>query len=258
MDKRNKREERINEINVNRYGTEMKIIDYIRKDNIIVEFQDEHKYKTKTSYQSFKNRTVNNPYDKIVYGVGYIGEGKYCKSYNKKLYNTWYSMFVRCYDPYAINNKFPTYKNCTVDQEFHCLQNFGKWYDENFYEVPNEIMCLDKDILINGNQIYGPHTCIIVPQSINSLVSINYSNNKLPPGVCYHIHHKKFIASCCVYENNEKKVTTIGYYEDPDDAFIAYKQFKEMYIKIIAEKYKAFIPKKLYEALYKYEIKLNK
>ena len=30
----------------------------------------------------------------------------------------------------------------------------GKWISENYYEVPGEKMCLDKDILKKGNKIY--------------------------------------------------------------------------------------------------------
>ena len=257
MDLRCRREERIGEINYNRYGTEMKIIEYVRKDNIIVEFQDEYKYQTKTTYQSFKNGTIKNPYDKIAFGVGYIGEGQYQASNNRKIYNTWYGMFIRCYDPYNINYKNITYMNCTVDERFHCLQDFGKWFDDNYYEIPNEIMCLDKDILKPGNHVYGPDTCIIVPQTINSLISIKYKNNNSYPGVCYHKNHNKYMASCSVYENNKKSIVTLGYFINPEDAFIAYKKFKERYIKIVAERYKNTIPEKLYNALYEYEIDMN-
>ena len=254
MDLRCKREERIGEINYNRFGTKMKIIDYVRKDNITVEFQDEYKVQTKTTYQNFKNGIVKNPYDKIAFGIGYIGEGKYHMSYDRKMYNTWYGMFIRCYDPYNLNYKYSTYINCTVDKQFFCLQDFGKWYEENYYEIPNEIMCLDKDIIKPGNHVYGPDTCIIVPQTINSLVSINYKNNTTYPGVCYHKNHGKFMASCSVYENNKKSIVTLGYFDNPEDAFIVYKKFKEKYIKIVAERYKNTIPEKLYNALQEYEI----
>ena len=48
------RKERLGKIGYNNLGTKMKIIEYIRKDNLIVEFQDESKYKTKATYQNFK------------------------------------------------------------------------------------------------------------------------------------------------------------------------------------------------------------
>lgn len=245
--------ERVGEKNKNKHGTEMIIIEYNRKDDIIIEFQDEYKYRTKTTYQHFKKGSISNPYDKIIFGVGYIGEGKYSRTYNKNIYSTWYNMLLRCYkhDP-----KYPTYEDCTVHNDFHCLQNFGKWFEENYYKVPNEIMCLDKDILIKGNKIYGPDSCIIVPQTINSLIVNKYrnGNNNLPLGVCYHRQHGKFMASCSIINNNKNKILALGYFDSADKAFDVYKQFKEKYIKTIADKYKDYIPKKLYDALYSYEV----
>ena len=253
-----KKSNRIGEISVNKHGTSLIIIEYNRKDDIIVEFQDDYQFKTKTTYQHFKKGHVNNPYDKIVCNVGFIGEGKFSRTYDKKIYNTWYSMIDRCYNPYVLNYKNPTYQNCIVDKRFHCLQDFGKWYEENYYTIPGKIMCLDKDILIKGNRRYGPDTCIFVPLEINSLVVKSYrGKNKLPLGVCYHKEHNKYMSSCSTLINGVKRVVTIGYYNNPNDAFEAYKEFKEKYIKMVADEYKDRIPEKLYEALYRYKIEIN-
>ena len=254
-----KKHERFSDSNKNRYGTEMIILDYNRKDDIVIEFQDDHKYKTHTTYQNFKSGCVKNPYDKIILDIGYIGEGKFNRSYNSKIYNTWYRMFLRCYDPYLLNNTYITYRDCIIDERFHCLQDFGNWFEENYYEVPNEIMCLDKDILFKGNKVYGPDTCIIVPQTINSLIVKRYNTKKdgLPIGVCYHKEHNKYMASCCTLKNNKKKIVTIGYYNDPVEAFNAYKTFKEKHIKIVADKYKEYLPEKLYKALYNYNVEID-
>ena len=48
--------------------------------------------------------------------------------------------------------------------------------------------------------------------------------------------------------NNQEKL---------EKAFNCYKEFKEKYIKQIADEYKDLIPKELYEALYKYEVEIN-
>ena len=41
--------------------------------------------------------------------------------------------------------------------------------DDNYYEINDEVMCLDKDILFKNNKIYSNNTCIFVPQFINTL-----------------------------------------------------------------------------------------
>ena len=72
-------------------GYKMKIVEYNGKDDITVEFQDEYNAKVHTGYNNFKKGDVKNPYHPSVYGVGYLGEGKYNAYKNKKqtdAYNT--------------------------------------------------------------------------------------------------------------------------------------------------------------------------
>lgn len=49
----------------------------------------------------------------------------------------------------------------------------------------------------------------------------------------------------------------LGLYNTVEEAFIVYKAFKENYIKQVADEYKKYIPTKLYEAMYKYEVELD-
>ena len=72
------KEEYLGMINKNTFGTEMKIIEYNGR-NIIVEFQDEYRYRKQTFKIQFLKGTVKNPYDKEVCSIGFLGEGKYCK-----------------------------------------------------------------------------------------------------------------------------------------------------------------------------------
>ena len=57
-----------------------------------------------------------------------------------------------------------TYDDCVVCNEWHNLQNFAKWFEENYYEIGEGRMHLDKDIICAGNKIYNPDMCIFVPQ----------------------------------------------------------------------------------------------
>ena len=68
-------------------------------------------------------------------------------------------MLRRCYDP-KFQEKRPTYKGCKVENYLLNFQNMGKWIEDNYYEVPGEQMCLDKDILCKGNKIYCPYIYI--------------------------------------------------------------------------------------------------
>ena len=61
----------------------MKIIEYVNSDNVTIKFLDEHGFEKNTTYSNFKNGCIKNPYDKIIFGVGYLGEGKY-SAYHKR------------------------------------------------------------------------------------------------------------------------------------------------------------------------------
>ena len=243
-------------------GYEMKIIEYNNNKDIVIEFQDKYKAKIHTAYKEFKNGSIKNPYHPCVYNIGYYGQGKYKSrknGKNTKCYNTWKGMLERCYDAYYIN-KEPTYIDCYVCEEWHNFQNFAKWYEENYYEVLNEVMQLDKDILIKGNKIYSPSTCIFVPERINTLfVKNDVNRGKYPIGVTYHKASNKLRVDCSIYENNKKKQKHLGLFSTnkPFQSFVCYKNFKEDYIKQVADEYKDLIPKELYKALYKYEVGIN-
>ena len=254
--------DRIGEENYNAYGTLMKIVEYKSAKNIIVEFQDEYKTKVHTSYQCFKKGGVKNLYDRSVYGVGYIGVGKYKTSENgkdTKVYMVWISMLQRCYDPYVINRNM-TYIDCYVCDDWLCFHNFAEWYYKNVYNCNNERMCLDKDILYKGNKIYSPETCVLVSERINILFTKrDATRGEYPIGVYYHKTSGKLMVYCNVLENGKSKLKYLGLFplNRPFQAFTCYKQFKENHIKQIADEYKDLVPEKLYEAMYKYEVEIN-
>ena len=253
---------RLNEENYNNQGTLMRIIEYKNAKNITVEFQDKHRAIVKTIYKHFKSGEISNPYDKTVYNVGCIGEGKYKASENRKstkCYMTWKSMLQRCYDPYYINKRL-TYIDCFVCEEWLNFQNFAKWYEENYYECNNERTELDKDILYKDNKLYSPETCCFVPQRINTLLTkSDKSRGEYPIGVSYYEITNELRVRCSIYENNKPKNKHLGCFplDRIEDAFKCYKQFKENYIKQVADEYKDLIPKKLYKALYRWEVKIN-
>lgn len=247
-----KRIDRTGETNLSLLGDSMCITSYENNHNIIVEF--ENGYKVKTSYSHFLQGRVSHPYERRTYGIGFVGEGRFkaCNnSTHSKAYRIWLSMFERCYG-LKTNNKNKTYIDCVVCDEWHNFQNFAEWVEKNYYEIGGEKIHLDKDILIKGNKVYSPETCVFVPQRINNLfVKCDTKRGKYPIGVYYNKKDKVFVAQC----NNDIQATTyIGSYSSVEEAHSSYKTFKENYIKIVAKSYKDKIPEKLYKAMYNYEV----
>lgn len=161
--------DRTGEININNQGTEMKIIAYRNSSDMDVEFLDTHHYvKTNVPYINFKRGCVSNPYDRTVFGIGYLGErkDKAVVKHDDDRYACWQHMIERCYLEKKKDIHPSYYGISEVSEEWQCYANFASWYDYHYYEV-NERLHLDKDILYKGNKIYSPHHCIFVPQRIN-------------------------------------------------------------------------------------------
>ena len=253
---------RIGEENINNFGSKMVIVGYRKNRDIDVYFPKYDWIAKGVQYSNFKEGNVKCPYERRVYGVGYIGEGKYKSKENGKntrVYDTWRDMLRRCYDE-KLHKKYPTYIDCKVCEEWLNFQNFAKWYYNNYYEIENEKICLDKDILHKGNKIYSPDNCVFVPNNINVLfVKSDNSRGDCPIGMYYNKQHEKFQARCNVYdfEENKKKSIYLGLYDTPEQAFEVYKRFKERNIKEVADYYKEQIPKKLYNAMYLYKVEMD-
>lgn len=150
----------------------------------------------------------------LVHGVG-INDGDWggqgCT--DDQRYRTWGHMLERCYSPRYLA-QHPTYQGCSVDPEWLRFSSFKTWMDSQRWDG----MVLDKDLLVIGNKIYSPETCLFVPPWINSLLAnLSTKNRTLPMGV--HMHGKSFRARYKSFG----KTTSIGIFDSADDAHIAYR-----------------------------------
>lgn len=249
--------DRVGMKNTNFQGLEMTIIKYNNASDIVVKFEDGRE--VSTSYKYFSNGGVRNKFVPSVKGVGIIGSERVTDSNGKDIisYIIWRGMLERCYDG-KYQEKKSTYKNCIVCEEWIYYSTFKEWYDKNYYKINSERVCLDKDILAKGNKLYSPETCVFVPERINSLFTkCNKSRGELPIGVYLKKESGKFQSRCNYLQDGKKYLKHIGYFKTPEEAFNAYKIFKEKYIKQVADEYKHKIPQKLYDAMYRYEVEIT-
>lgn len=244
--------DRTGEIGVNNFGSEMVIVGYRSNKDIDVHFPEYNWTVENALYKNFTAGKIKCPYEPRVHNVGYVGEGQYSVRENNKItkpYAVWQGMITRCYDSNWQQKKARTYVDCEVCEEWHNYQVFAEWYEQNYYEIPEQTMALDKDILVKGNKIYSPDTCVFVPQNINNLFTkCDSARGDYPIGV--RRRNRKYTSSCSI--NNDR--IHLGTYDDPMDAFQAYKEFKENYIKTVADQYADLIPQALYNAMYEYEV----
>lgn len=95
---------------------------------------------------------------------------EYDKDEYPMYYSRWRGLFDRCHGKNRLKLKNISYRSCSICKEWHNFQNFAKWCNDN--NLCNG-MCVDKDILIKGNKIYSPDTCIVIPDEINSRTNYN-------------------------------------------------------------------------------------
>ena len=240
----------VGEINENTKGTKMKIIAYRGNSDIDVEFLDTHHYVFQHAiYQNFKTGTIKNPYDKTVYGKGYIGEGKYVGWVNgnhTEEYEIWKGILKRCYSE-SQKDVFNSYFNISeVCDEWLNFQNFAEWYHTHKYECDGRLH-IDKDIKYPGNKLYSPYHCLLTPQRINMLFMNKPNNRGLPNGI------KKYKSGYLAKYNQEE----LGIYPTVEEAYAVYSDAKKKAIIAIANEYRGKIPEELYNALLNYEIRIE-
>ena len=258
LSSKNAATERLGETRTMNCGEVASIVEYTNYNDITVQFKNTEEV-VKTTYRYFKNGQVKSRFAPSVYGIGYLGYEKVVDENGNKIksYIEWFNMLRRCFDE-KWKEKHPSYKDVTCCNEWLCFQNFAKWFDNNYYEIEGERMDLDKDILVKGNKMYSPETCVFVPQNINTLfIKSNKTRGKYPIGVCKASNSNKFIAKCMVFINGKTQRKYLGLYNTPEDAFNVYKEFKEKYIKQVADYYKDKIPNRLYEAMHNYKVEIT-
>ena len=189
-------------------------------------------------------------------GVGYLGgnldlkstqNGKLCK-----IYTQWYSMITRCYSE-AFHQRQPTYIDCYVSDDFKDYSKWREWYDN--YQYKQDDWHLDKDLLVKGNKVYSESTCVFIPQEINqALTKRAASRGKYIIGVCWCNTKKAFVAQV---NKNKGRSEYLGSFNTEVEAFNAYKEAKEEYIKELADKYKDMLDPRAYEALYDYTVDID-
>lgn len=170
-------------------------------------------------------------YGKLLYGVG-INDADYSITKSIRvdgrskiiwmcpIYRTWSNMLLRCYSE-KHRHKSPSYAECYVVQEWHSFSSFRSWAVTQPW-AGNE---LDKDLLIPGNKVYSPETCIYISNAINCFLTDRAAGRGAwPLGVSRYCNKKKFLAFC--NNPNTGICEYLGGFETPDEAHQAWRRKK--------------------------------
>lgn len=152
------------------------------------------------------------------------------KRYQKLLwicpfYRKWQDMLSRCYS----EKSYPTYTGCFVFEPWLRLSVFKAWMELQDWQGKQ----LDKDLLVKGNKVYSPDTCLFLEPRVNGfLVEHNKRRGKYPLGVSLDKRSNKFTAQCSSVESG--KNTNLGRYDTPEEAHKVWLDFKLKQAYILA------------------------
>ena len=223
------------------------VVNYTNYDDVTVKFV-ETGYETKTRMGNLKLGKVKDYLHPSIYGKGILGEGFKQSESQSYCFQLWKNMLKRCYSEVSFK-KSPSYEQCLTSETFNHYQQFKTWCNSQL-GFGNMGWELDKDILVRGNKVYSEDTCCFVPKEINLLlVKHDKGRGDYLLGVDYHKNRRQFRARC-----SDKH---LGWFNTEIEAFNAYKEAKEAYIKDVANKWKDKIDPRVYEALMKYEVEIT-
>lgn len=181
---------------------------------------------------------------KPIYGVG-INDAEH--ESQTTAFQIWEDMIRRCYcSDYHV--KFPTYKGCTISDEWRYFSKFKQWFDKHYVAGWQ----LDKDILVKGNKEYSSDKCCFVPNDVNTVIIKPFLRKSICRGVSFDKKNNKYMARMSMYGRSKN----LGRYNTVEEAFEVYRRAKELYIKELAEKWKDKLDPRVYAALYNYRIEI--
>ena len=244
----------VGKVCVSKSSGDFKILKYNDTANVEIQFLN-------TGFEMFarlnhiRKGEVKDPYSPSVYCVGIIG-AKYPSSdggRDTKDYALWKNMLTRCYND-TFKKKNPTYEGCEVSDNFKSYEYFYDWCNKQI-GFGNEGWQLDKDLLVKGNKVYSEDTCVFIPSEINTLLIKRVaSRGEHLIGVSWSKTNKAFMARV---GKSKGKREHLGFFKTELEAFSAYKQAKETFIKEQAEKWKGKIDDRAYKALMNYTVNID-
>ncbi len=243
--------QKIGQTKISNQGFLMTIVDYIDSKHIVIEFNDRYKTHKIDEYTDFKKGNIQNPSVNVLYRkfIAYKDDIKQ----NPLAFEKYRAMADRCYGDQTGNNK--VYKGCQICEEWYQFENFVKWFNENYYQIENETMELDKDIFGNG-KLYSPQNCVFITHKLNSWFTRTRTKKRprtllaqtLPIGVTIH-KTKNGTIRYRVVDLPKNQL-----FDDINEARKAYCNFINQQYKDYANIHKTQLPKKLYDYLVNYNM----
>lgn len=188
-----------------------------------------------------------NKWKRTVFGIGYLGcNDADANRTDNYIYSKWANMMQRCYDEETHKLK-PYYALCTAEIEWLNFSNYREWHKEN--AMGDRKVDLDKDLLVQGNTIYGSETCTLIPHFTNTLFETTKGTES---NIVYNKETGKYDVTMSVLGKREE----IGTFDTEEEARQGFIDYKQEYIRNFAKKCKGKVPYKTYEAMMNWKVEI--
>lgn len=156
-------------------------------------------------------------------------DGKKVMTWRCPYYITWKEMLARCYNK-RVHKSHVSYAECSVCSEWLVFSKFKNWMQRQDWNGK----ALDKDLLVEGNKVYSPESCIFVSRELNNFITGSPSAGRaLPVGVIWDRQKKKYRSDCG--DPIAKKRKHLGYFDSPQEAHEAWRKKKHEWACFYAE-----------------------
>lgn len=163
----------------------------------------------------------------LVHGVG-INDVEDFIGYGNTPYVTWTGILFRV-------GSHKNYLDCSICDDWKYFSKFRAWMEAKNYTG----LCLDKDIIMQGNKVYTPEFCAFVPQNINKVLCLKARKRDLPIGVSDNKHPKGSVRFDYSVSMNDGKGNPkhLGYFATPEEAHKAWQWQKSIQIEQAVTEY---------------------
>lgn len=178
----------------------------------------------------------------LVHGWGLTDVSSYIDGTRETcpFYRKWVDLVKRVHSE-KYHLKYPTYKECSITEEWQKASGFESWMKSQDWEG----LELDKDILTLGNKYYSPETCVFVPKYVNYLFLMRDAcRGAFPVGVQLKPVDKRYCASKqpvryhTRVNNGFGAYISLGTFKDQQDAHLAWQHGKIDAILNVLQRYR--------------------
>jgi hypothetical protein len=157
------------------------------------------------------------------------GKRKQKRVWRCPYYTKWMSMLKRCYSENSLTTN-PTYKGCSVCDEWLTFSNFRRWMETQDWEGK----ALDKDLLVYQNKVYSPETCCFISSKLNTfLVKSDKIRGDYPLGVSLHSDNRCNSQALVAFIKDGRASKYLGRFKDAMEAHRAWQLAKITYGEIL-------------------------